>query len=45
MNAEQLRALQAPLKQRYKDDPATARITSRAEGILEPGDIACTVRA
>jgi uncharacterized OsmC-like protein len=45
MNADELRALQAPLKQRYRDDPATARITSRAEGILEAGDIACTVRA
>ena len=45
MNAEQLRAMQAPIKQRYRDDPATARVTSHAEGILEPGDIACTVRA
>jgi uncharacterized OsmC-like protein len=45
MNAEQLRALQAPLKQRYRDDPATARVVSRAEAILEPADIACTVHA
>ncbi|MDR3536769.1 MAG: OsmC family protein [Acetobacteraceae bacterium] len=45
MNADQLRAVQAPLKQRYRDDPATARVASRAEGILEPGEIACTVRA
>ena len=27
MNAEQLRAMQAPIKQRYRDDPATARVT------------------
>lgn len=45
MKAEELRAMQAPLKQRYRDDPATARVVSHAEGILEPGDIACTVRA
>jgi uncharacterized OsmC-like protein len=45
MNAEELRALQAPLKQRYRDTPDSARITSRAEGILEPYDIVCTVRA
>ena len=44
MNAEQLRALQAPLKQLYRDTPETARVPARAEGILEPGDIACSVR-
>ena len=43
-NAEELRAVQAPLKQLYRDQPETARIPSRAEGILEPYDIACTVR-
>ena len=32
MNADQLRALQAPLKQRYKDDAASAVITLRAIG-------------
>ena len=32
MNADQLKALQAPLKQRYKDDPASAVITLRARG-------------
>ncbi len=43
-NAEELRAVQAPLKQLYRDQPETARIPSRAEGILETNDIACTVR-
>jgi uncharacterized OsmC-like protein len=43
MNAEQLRALQAPLKQRYRDDPATARIPARAEAVLSGDAIACTV--
>jgi len=46
MNAEELRAKQAPLKQLYRDTPEAARIPARAEGILDPhDDIACTVRA
>jgi uncharacterized OsmC-like protein len=45
MNAEELRAIQAPLKQRYRDDPATALIPAHAEGTLEQDDIACTVRS
>ena len=32
MNADELRALQAPLKTRYRDQPDTARITLRARG-------------
>ena len=43
MNAEQLRAVQAPLKQRYRDDPATARIPARAEAVLSADEIACTI--
>jgi len=31
MNAEQLKALQAPIKDRYKKDPAAAVITLRAQ--------------
>jgi uncharacterized OsmC-like protein len=34
MNAEELKALQAPIKERYKKDPAAALITLRAEGRL-----------
>lgn len=34
MNAEALRSLQAPLKQRYRDQPADALVTLRAEGKL-----------
>jgi uncharacterized OsmC-like protein len=37
MNADELRALQAPVKQRYRDDPAAARHTFRAEGTLVAG--------
>ena len=45
MNAEELRALQAPLKQRYRDRPDTARTPARAEARLDPADVACTVAA
>ena len=43
MNAETLRALQAPLKQRYRETPAAARIPARAEAVLSTTDIACTI--
>jgi uncharacterized OsmC-like protein len=43
MNAEQLRAVQAPLKQRYRDDAASARIPARAEAVLNADDVACTI--
>ena len=43
MNASELRAAQTPLKQRYRDQPDAARITSRAEGSLDPNDIAIVV--
>jgi len=44
MDADALRALQAPLKQLYKDDPAAARIQARAEGRVDSAGIACVVR-
>jgi len=44
MNADDLRARQAPLKQLYRDDPAAAQIPSRAEGELVVDDVACQVR-
>jgi uncharacterized OsmC-like protein len=43
MNAEQLRAMQAPLKQRYRDIPDAARVPTRAEARLDGDDVACTV--
>jgi uncharacterized OsmC-like protein len=43
MNAEELRAIQAPLKARYRDDPASARMTSRASGVLLKDRPACRV--
>ena len=42
MNAEELRALQAPIKDRYKKDPAAATVTLRAQGRMGEG-IACRV--
>ena len=39
MDATALRALQAPLKQKYRDDPGTARIGARAEVALDPSQI------
>jgi uncharacterized OsmC-like protein len=42
MNRDELRSLQAPLKHRYKDDPATATITLKAEGRLGEG-VSCNV--
>ena len=32
MDADELKAMQAPLKQRYRDEPAAAVVTLRAEG-------------
>src|SRR5262245_59121985 len=42
MNRDELRALQAPLKQRYKDDAAAGAITLKAEGRLGEG-VSCNV--
>ncbi len=41
MNDEQLRALQAPLKQRYSAHPDAALITLQAEGQLGDDNITC----
>lgn len=43
MNQEQLRALQAPLKTRYRDDPASALITLSARGALGEERLTCKV--
>ena len=41
MDADQFRAMQAPIKQRYKDDPDAAVITLKAKGTLDDANIAC----
>jgi uncharacterized OsmC-like protein len=43
MDATSLRAVQAPLKDRYKADPGAALITLRAQGRLDDANIACKV--
>ena len=45
MDSAALRALQAPIKNRYREDPATALVTSRAAGGLIPGAIEIAVDA
>jgi len=39
---DELRSIQEPLKRRYRDEPAAARITLHADGSLDDG-VACTV--
>ena len=43
MNAEELRAMQAPLKDRYRSDAGAARITLKARGALDEAHIACKI--
>jgi uncharacterized OsmC-like protein len=44
VDREQLRAVQAPLKQRYRDQPAAALVTLEASATLGEG-ISCSVQA
>jgi uncharacterized OsmC-like protein len=41
MKADELRALQAPLKTRYRDEPATAKVILKAEGKLDAATLTC----
>ena len=43
MDSTALRAMQSPLKERYKGDPASAVITLKAKGTLDDAQIACKV--
>jgi uncharacterized OsmC-like protein len=43
MKAEDLRAVQAPLKERYREEPDAARITLKAEGKVGEG-VTCKVQ-
>ena len=43
MNADELRAVQAPLKDRYRADPEAGLITLKASGALDSATIACKV--
>jgi uncharacterized OsmC-like protein len=43
MEAAELRAMQAPLKDRYRSEPKSAVITLKAKGSLDESNIACKV--
>ena len=43
MDADSLRALQAPLKARYREDAGAALITLKAKGTLDDANIVCKV--
>lgn len=43
MDAEALRALQAPIKEKYKSESGAARITLKAKGSIDEEKIACKV--
>ena len=43
MDSAALREIQAPLKERYRSDPASAVIVLRAQGSLDAQNIACKI--
>src|SRR5206468_7993286 len=43
MDGTELRAIQAPLKQRYRDEPAAAVVTLTAEGTLHGEKVSCSI--
>ncbi|HST13571.1 MAG TPA: OsmC family protein [Gaiellaceae bacterium] len=43
MDSAELKSAQAPLKARYREDPAAALVTLRAEGRLADGGVSCSV--
>ena len=43
MDANELRAMQAPIKERYKSDPQAAVVTLKAKGTLDDINISCKV--
>jgi uncharacterized OsmC-like protein len=43
MDSHQLKTLQAPLKQQYRDDPSSALITLQASGRLDHAGVSCRV--
>lgn len=44
METEALKALQRPLKERYREAPDAALITLRAKGSLDDADVSCSVQ-
>jgi uncharacterized OsmC-like protein len=44
MNSDELRALQAPLKARYREDPVAAVVTLKASGAVGGEGIVCSIQ-
>lgn len=44
MDTETLRGLQSPLKQRYRDEPDSAKLTLVADGSLDGVEVTCSVQ-
>jgi uncharacterized OsmC-like protein len=44
MRSDDLRALQRPLKERYREEPSSALVTLHADSVLESEAVSCSVR-
>ncbi len=44
MRREELQSVQAPIKQRYRDDPAAGVVTLRAQAELDSAEVSCSVQ-
>jgi hypothetical protein len=44
MRRDELRARQAPLKERYREEPGSARLTLRPDGELGAEAVSCSVQ-
>jgi len=44
VRSDELRALQAPFKAKYREDPDAASVTLRADGELDSGGVSCSVQ-
>lgn len=45
MNVDQLKAVQAPLKDKYRTDPAAASVTIRSHGIVDVSNQHCSIES
>ena len=45
MNVDQLKAVQAPLKDKYRTDPASASVTIRSHGIVDVSNQHCSIES
>ena len=45
MNLEQLKAIQAPIKEKYRTEPNSAMVTIRSHGIVDVNQQHCTIRS